>query len=69
MTHYASFILRCWQDSEDSGEQVRARLVDVNSGVSHPVSDLSQLPDLLGQLLRRMGFQPLDTEAQHGNDR
>ena len=54
-TCYASFILRCWLGDR---EQMRARLVDVNSGVSYPVSHLNQLPRLLGQLLRRALFQP-----------
>ena len=59
-THYASFILRCWLGG---GERLRARLVDVNSGVSYPVSNLDQLPHLLGQLLRRMMLQPSASDA------
>lgn len=53
---YASFILRCWANK---GQPVRVRLVDVNSGVSHPVADLNTLPDLLRRLIRE---QRLDKE-------
>ncbi|HNT78021.1 MAG TPA: hypothetical protein PKH77_23655 [Anaerolineae bacterium] len=51
-TRYASFIVRCWQDGE---ARLRARLVDVNTGVSYPVANLSDLPALLSRLLRQMG--------------
>lgn len=49
--HYASFILRCW--SSDAGH-LRARLIDVNSGVSRPVADLAELPALVGSLLAQI---------------
>jgi hypothetical protein len=44
---YASFILRCW--TSDGGE-LRARLIDVRSGISRPLADLSELPGLIRQL-------------------
>ncbi|MGD1994708.1 MAG: hypothetical protein PVI59_16065 [Anaerolineae bacterium] len=47
---YASFILRCWIDQ--SG-QTRARLVDVQSGVSHMLNDLDAVSDLVRRLLAR----------------
>jgi hypothetical protein len=47
---YASFILRCWIDQ--SG-QTRARLVDVQSGVSHMLNDLDAAPDLVRHLIAR----------------
>jgi hypothetical protein len=47
---YASFILRCWID--ESG-QTRARLVDVQSGVSHMLNDLDAVSDLVRRLLAR----------------
>ena len=46
--HFASFVLRCWKG--ESG-QVRARLLDVHSGVSHPLADLADLPGLVDRLL------------------
>ncbi|MBN2003461.1 MAG: hypothetical protein JXA21_08910 [Anaerolineae bacterium] len=49
VTRYASFIVRCWQDSE---MHLRARLVDVNSGASYPIANLSDLPAVLRRLLR-----------------
>ncbi len=45
---YASFILRCWIDQ--SG-QTRARLVNVQSGVSHVLNDLDVVPDLVRRLI------------------
>ena len=45
---YSSFILRCWIGR---GGQVRARLIEVRSGVSHPVIDLDELPELLYRLI------------------
>jgi hypothetical protein len=42
--HYMSFILRCW--TSDTG-LIRCRLIDVHSGSSCPVADLSDLPDLV----------------------
>ena len=48
-SRYASFILRCWTGE---GQPMRLRLVDVNSGTSHTLNDLSQLPGLLLALLR-----------------
>jgi hypothetical protein len=47
---YASFILRCWIDQ--SG-RTRVRLVDVQSGVSHALSDLDAVPDLIRRLITR----------------
>ncbi len=48
---YASFILRCWTDQCG---QTRARLVDVQSGVSHVLNDLDAVPDLVRNFLARM---------------
>ena len=56
---YASFILRCWQDSAS----LRARLVDVNSGVSYPIPNLRELLVMLGQILYRMSFRAPDDEV------
>ncbi len=44
---YASFVLRCW--TGDAG-QIRARLIDLNSGVSYAVADLARLPGLVRHL-------------------
>lgn len=54
--HYVSFIVRCWQDSE---AHLRARLVDVNSGVSYPVANLNGLPAVLRRLLHSV-FVPAE---------
>ena len=48
--HLASFVLRCWKDSSS---QVRARLVDIQSGISYPLADLDELPDLVRRLTAR----------------
>jgi hypothetical protein len=45
---YASFILRCWIDQSGG---TRARLIDVQSGVSHVLTDLDAVPDLVRRLL------------------
>jgi len=49
----------------DGASSLRARLVDVNSGVSYPVTNLNELPDMLWRLLRRMFFRltPGDPES------
>jgi hypothetical protein len=52
--HYASFILRCWQDAE----RVRARLIDVSSGATYPVTDLDVLPEMVARLLRNLRLDP-----------
>ncbi len=49
---YTSFILRCWTVE---GGGIRARLVDVHSGVHFPVSDLAELPALVRSLVTDMG--------------
>jgi hypothetical protein len=46
--HYTSFILRC---QASTGGRVRARLVNVRSGLSWPVNDLDKLPDIVRRLL------------------
>ena len=46
--HHASYILRCW--TGDLG-QIRARLVDVHSGVTWPVPNLVDLPGLVQRLM------------------
>lgn len=62
-THYhTSFILRCWQDNGDS---LRARLVDVNSGISYPVPDLDKLPELVWHLLQQMHFSLPPSTTNH----
>jgi hypothetical protein len=48
---YASFILRCW--TSGSG-QIRARLIDAQSGISHPVADLADLPEQVRSLMARI---------------
>jgi len=48
-SYQASFILRCWTNTPG---QVRARLIDARSGRSYPVARLSDLPDLLHDLLQ-----------------
>lgn len=53
---HASFILRCWAAP---GQPVRVRIVDVNTGVSHPVADLNTLPAFLRELIAE---QPPDKE-------
>jgi hypothetical protein len=56
---HASFILRCW--SNPAGE-VRARLIDVRTGVTHPLADLDEIPALTRRLL---GTGPtLDTSIE-----
>ena len=47
---YISFILRCWTDGQG---QLRARLIEAESGVSYPVADLEDLPALVRQLMAR----------------
>jgi hypothetical protein len=50
-SHHASYILRCW--TGDLG-QIRARLIDVHSGVTWPVADLVDLPALVKRLMDRV---------------
>jgi hypothetical protein len=45
---YATYILRCWTTRSN---KLRVRLVDVSSGIQHPVHDVSLLPDLLRRLI------------------
>jgi hypothetical protein len=45
---HASFILRC---QTSAGGRLRARLVDVRSGVSCSIGDLDELPDIVRGLL------------------
>ena len=47
-TYYASFILRC---QVSPGGRVRARLVNVRSGLSWPVNVLDELPEIVRRLL------------------
>ena len=49
---HASFVVRCWISRE---QPMRIRLIDVNSGISHPVADLNSLPRLLLSLLENLG--------------
>jgi hypothetical protein len=46
--HYTSFILRCHVDTDG---RVRARLVDVRSGISCPIGDLEEVPGIVRGLL------------------
>lgn len=46
--YYASFVLRCW--TCETG-QIRARLTDVHSGISYPVTDLADLPGLVRRMV------------------
>jgi len=48
LPHHASFILRCWIGK---GKEVRARLIDVRSGISYPLTDLAGLPALVHRLV------------------
>lgn len=47
---HASYILRCW--TGDVG-QIRARLIDVHSGVAWPVANLLELPGLVERLMHQ----------------
>ena len=61
---YASFILRCW--TSDAG-QLRARMIDVRSGVSRPLADLAELPGLVRHLMAEaLPDPPNSTEALSG---
>jgi hypothetical protein len=46
--HYASFVLRCWIGG--SG-RIQARLIDVQSGISHPLASLADLPQQVQHLM------------------
>ncbi len=46
---HVSFVLRCWMGERN---QVRARLISAHSGVGHTVTELSELPQLVAQLVR-----------------
>lgn len=48
VTHYASFVLRCWLSEEGP---LHARLIDVHSGCSYPLADLAALPERIRGLL------------------
>ena len=45
---YASFVLRCWLTDDGL---VRARLFDVRTGNSYPMSELSKMPEVVTRLL------------------
>ena len=49
-SRYAAFVLRC---SVDEQGQIRGRVLDAGSGVSHPFSDLDDLPGLIRRLVDR----------------
>jgi hypothetical protein len=53
--HHASFVLRCWTDTQGG---FRARLIDVLSGVSYPVAGLIDLETLIEQLMARSTSVP-----------
>jgi len=54
---FTSLILRCWRGEMG---QLRIRLVNVNSGVSHLVADLNELPDLV-----RRQVAPVDPDDEN----
>ncbi|MCD6552832.1 MAG: hypothetical protein J7M16_02340 [Anaerolineae bacterium] len=58
---YASFILRCWTDGQG---QLRARLTEVDSGVSHPVASLETLPDLVRRLMIQVPYFESDPDVE-----
>jgi hypothetical protein len=64
---YTSFILRCWVDGQG---EIRCRLVEVGSGISHPLRDLVALPALVKHLVSR--WKPAGTyppgDAETGDD-
>jgi hypothetical protein len=47
-SRYAAFVLRC---SIDEQGKVRGRVLDAGSGVSHPFSELGDLPALIRRLV------------------
>ena len=57
----ASFVLRCWIDAEG---EVRARLIDVHSGVGYPLAHPSDLPGLIQRLLLRRSEAPNDVTPE-----
>ena len=60
---HASFVLRCWIADEG---QVRARLINVRSGISHAVAELSELPGLIGRLVQE-GMPPQGEDVRDPN--
>lgn len=56
LPHYTSFILRCRMNSEG---RILARLVEVHSGLIHPVADLNTLPGLVHRLVTQTFTQEL----------
>jgi hypothetical protein len=61
LPHYVSFILRCWTDRQG---QLRARLIEVDSGVSHPMADLEALPSLVHRLAVQAISMASDTDIE-----
>jgi hypothetical protein len=57
---YTSLILRCWRGEKG---KLRIRLVNVQSGASHLVSDLDELPDLISHLVLPAGVSHEESEA------
>jgi hypothetical protein len=55
---HASFVLRCWVNSQG---QIRAHLVDVRTGIAHPVADLAELPTLTRRLIMAIYSLPEET--------
>jgi hypothetical protein len=58
---YASFILRCWMGEEG---QLRARLIDIRTGVGHVVGSLALLPDLVRRLVTNAPPPDAETQAE-----
>lgn len=56
---YTSFILRCWTSEEG---QLRARLIDIRTGVGYVIGSLAVLPDLVYRLVTNT--PPTDAETQ-----
>lgn len=50
VSRYAAFVLRCLVDEQG---QVRGRVLDAGSGVSHSFADVDELPWLIRRLVSR----------------
>lgn len=63
LVRYASFVLRCWVGA---GGQIRARLIDTQSGIDQPVADLAELPEQVwGLLTRTMPIASPESTQRH----
>jgi len=57
----ASFVLRCWLTANG---HARGYLLDVRSGVKHPVPDLAELPDLVRSLISMLAESGRDQDEK-----